>query len=143
MARTAIRLTLLLLTSGCAANPRYVTIVASCPPMAATTAATIDTTIYDSSRVTRMPQLARAPALGYPGVLHDNGIDGRVVVQAVINAQGHVDRAHVIMSTNTLFERAALAYVRGATYCSGTIGDRPVRVRVFIPVVFEVPRPAK
>jgi len=138
MARARDCLAVLICTA-CAPGPPHLAPVAPCPALVRQPATVADSTIYDSSRVTRLPRFASVPVLAYPASLYDARIDGRVLVQVIIGADGRAEPRSMIVlsSTNTLFEQDAKAYVRDATYCPAVIGDRPVRAWAIIPIVFD------
>jgi TonB family protein len=80
--------------------------------------------------------LAGAPP-AYPDLLRAAGIQGRVVVQVVIDTVGRAERAAaVVESSNRGFDAAALAYVRGALFRPGRVRGRAVRVLIRIPIDF-------
>jgi periplasmic protein TonB len=90
--------------------------------------------------VEQRPELIGHPAVVYPELLRRAGIEGRVVVEAVIDTTGRVEprTIHVMTATNPLFAPAARAMVAGSRYRPGAVGGRPVRVRVLVPVDFRV-----
>jgi len=70
-------------------------------------------------------------------VLRAAGIEGRVVLQVVIDTLGRAERAAaVVESSNRGFDAAALAYVRGALFRPGRVRGRAVRVLIRLPIAF-------
>lgn len=145
MARALVPAALLLLTSACASGPPQLTPLAACPATVADSIAAADTTVYTETDVTRPPQFASVPVLDYPMELYQHGISGRVVVEVFINAHGRAEpkSVKVLMSTNSVLEPPAVAYVLAASYCPGTISDRAVRVRFIIPIAFDASAPRR
>src|SRR5207253_9564586 len=77
------------------------------------------------------------PPPAYPELLRAAGIEGRVVLQVVIDTLGRAEpAARVFASSNPGFDGAALAYVRGARFRPGRAGGRAVRVLTRLPIAF-------
>jgi len=144
-----LSLLVLSLASACAPGPVPLRPLVSCPSPADTSVQAADSGVYDarvdSLRITRVPQLSQVPELRYPVQLYQAGIDGRVLVQVIISARGRAEPSsiRILMSTNALFEPDAIVWVRDAVFCPGVVGDRPVRVRIGIPVVFDSHAPLR
>jgi len=98
--------------------------------------------IHAERAVEDPPELLSHPAPHYPELLRQAGIEGRVVVEAVIDTTGHVEprSVRVVSSTNPQFDAPARELVAGALYRAGRVEGRAVRVRVTVPVTFEVAR---
>ncbi len=96
--------------------------------------------VYAEPTVEDPPELVSHPAARYPELLRQAGIEGRVVVEAVIDTAGRVEPGslRVVWSTNPLFDPPAREVVGGSHYRPGRMDGRPVRVRVTVPVAFEV-----
>ncbi len=77
----------------------------------------------------------------HPDILRQAGVEGRVVVQFVVDTTGAVDSAsvRVLSSTHRLFERPARAAVAACRYRAGSRGGQAVRVRMTQPLNFELP----
>ncbi len=98
------------------------------------------------------PQVTGHPSLQYPPGLRERRVDGRVVMQAIIDATGHVEPGSVrdLWPENTprlagrreadyrAFVASAREVVLGSQYAPGRIGTCAVRVRVQIPFNFQV-----
>jgi protein TonB len=83
------------------------------------------------------PAVLAGPPPTYPDLLRAAGIQGRVVLQVVIDTLGRAERAAaVVESSNRGFDAAALAYVRGALFRPGRVRGRPVRVLIRLPIAF-------
>lgn len=96
--------------------------------------------IYADRWVDERPELLGHPAVSYPAILRQAGIDGRAMVEAVIDTTGRAERGsiRVLSATNPLFAPPAAAAVAVSIYRPGKINGRVVRVRVQIPIDFQV-----
>ena len=95
---------------------------------------------YLESVVEERPERVSGPLPRYPDILRQAGIDGRVVVEAIIDTTGHAERGSikVLSSTNQLFEAPAKECIAQTVFRAGRIAGRAVRVRVQIPLNFQV-----
>jgi TonB family protein len=86
------------------------------------------------------PELLAAPTPVYPPLLRDAGVQGRVIVAAVVDTIGQAEAGSVriVLSDNPGFDQAALATVRAARFRPARIYGRAVRVLVQVPVVFRL-----
>lgn len=107
-----------------------------------TTLIAITTVPVDARIVEEQPELLSHPTLRYPEVLRQAGIEGRVLVEAVLDSLGHPEAGslRVVSSAHPLFDPEALDVVQGSRYRPGRIAGRAVRVRVQVPVTFEIRR---
>ena len=98
--------------------------------------------LIDIRVVEELPVLLSHPASRYPDNLRQAGIEGRVVVEAVIDTTGRAERTglRILSSSHALFEPEASALVLGSRYRPARFGGRPVRVRILVPVVFALRR---
>jgi protein TonB len=76
--------------------------------------------------------------LEYPDIARQAGVDGRVIVQFVVDEQGNVTRPEVIRSAGDVLDRAALKAVVQLKFKPGKQRGKAVRVRYAIPVRFEL-----
>lgn len=97
--------------------------------------------VYGVADVQQAPRLIAAQPLAYPAPLLLAGVQGRVVVRAVIDTTGQVEDATigVVTSSDARFNEAAEDYVRRARFSPGRLAGRAVRVRFEIPVEFHLP----
>jgi len=95
---------------------------------------------YLESVVEERPERIAGPLPHYPEILKQAGIEGHVVVEAVIDTTGHAERGsiRILSSTNPLFEQPSKEAVAASTYRPGKISGRSVRVRVQIPINYSV-----
>jgi protein TonB len=95
---------------------------------------------YLESVVEERPERISSPPVRYPEILRQAGIDGRVLVECVIDTLGHAERGSIkiLSSTNQLFEQPAREAVAASLYRPGRISGRAVRVRVQVPLNFTI-----
>jgi len=96
----------------------------------------------DAHVVDEPPVMLSHPAINYPEVLRLAGIEGRVLVEAVLDTLGRIESAspRISQSPNPLFDREALAVVLGSRYRPGRVDGHAVRVRIRVPVTFSINR---
>ena len=84
------------------------------------------------------PVVLSGPLPRYPELLRQAGVQGRVVLEAVVDTTGRVDAAsiHVIYATNPGFIAGARAALAASLFRPGRVGGQAVRVRVRIPFEF-------
>ena len=76
----------------------------------------------------------------YPKEAKAKGLEGTVVLEAVITRTGAVEDLHVVSSTNSIFNDAAIRAVHQWKYKPYWYNGRPVDVRTTIHVVFRLGR---
>lgn len=86
------------------------------------------------------PELLMAPTPVYPALLRAAGVQGRVIVAAVVDTLGQAEAGSVriVLSDNPGFDAAALATIRAARFRPARMYGRAVRVLVRVPVVFRL-----
>ena len=77
-------------------------------------------------------------AAEYPEAARRAGIEGRVIVQFVVDERGNVVDPVVVRSPNDLLSEAALTEVRTLKFTPGQQRGRPVKVRFSLPVTFRL-----
>jgi protein TonB len=97
----------------------------------------------DERLVDRAPRLlggAREP--GYPSSLRDAGVQGRVVVQFVVDTLGRAElgELQVMESPHALFVESVRAALARYRFSVGEAGGRKVRTRVQLPFDFTLSR---
>jgi len=97
---------------------------------------------YLEAVVEERPERISSPPARYPDILRQAGIEGRVLVEVVIDTSGHAERGslRILSSTHQLFEGPAREVVQNSLYSPGRIQGRPVRVRVQVPINFSIAR---
>ena len=96
--------------------------------------------VYLARVVEESPLLLSGPPLAYPELLRQARIQGRVEVEAVIDATGRAEAGsvHVVGSPHPGFDAPARAFVRGALFRPGRVHGRAVRVLVRLPIEFRL-----
>jgi len=94
--------------------------------------------VIDAGGVDTLPKLTVASPPAYPVALREAGQDGRVVLQLVVDAEGHVRDPKVVQSSDAAFEPAALDAVSHWQFTPGLKFGRPVNTRLQVPVVFKL-----
>lgn len=76
----------------------------------------------------------------YPKVCKEQGLQGRVIVQFVVNPDSTISDAQVIKPVNPHFDKEALRVVNAMPkWKPGEQRGKPVRVRFTLPVTFRLP----
>ncbi len=80
-----------------------------------------------------------AKNIKYPTISQENGVQGRVIVQFVVNKDGSIVDAEVVRSVDSYLDKEALRVVSGMPkWTPGKQLGKPVRVRYTLPVVFKL-----
>jgi periplasmic protein TonB len=75
--------------------------------------------------------------LRYPEVAAENGIQGRVFVQFVVEADGRVSNVQVVRGVDPALDREAIRVVQGSPrWTPGEQRGKPVRVSFTFPIIF-------
>lgn len=74
----------------------------------------------------------------YPETAKKAGIEGRVIVQFIVNEQGDVTNPEIIRGIGGGCDEEALSAVRQATFKPGKQDGEPVRVQFSLPVQFKL-----
>jgi TonB family protein len=79
--------------------------------------------------VDEQPVLVFHPPIHYPPELAALKVDGTVMVEATLDAMGHIERAsaRLVGSPNHGFDAEALRVVRGSVYRPARSNGQPVR----------------
>jgi len=95
-----------------------------------------------TNMVEQAPQLISGPPLVYPVGLERYGVEGQVILQAIIDTTGRAEPASlkILQSPDPAFERVALAWIKEARFRPAKLNGRPVRVLVSVPLDFRAPR---
>ncbi|HEV8353280.1 MAG TPA: TonB family protein [bacterium] len=86
------------------------------------------------------PVLLTAPVPEYPRRLREAGIQGQVIVEAVVDTLGRVESGslRVVRADQVDFEASAVASIRAALFRPARVLGKPVRVLVRVPVSFRL-----
>ena len=74
----------------------------------------------------------------YPKGARSDGVEGRVIVQFVVDTDGTVQDATVLRTPDERLSQAALRAVLTSQFTPGTLDGRPVRVRFTMPINFRL-----
>ena len=98
--------------------------------------------------VEQMPQFPGGPAammkfiadsLRYPSIACENRIEGRVVVQFVVDCEGNILNPLVVRSVDPLLDREAIRLVKlMPKWIPGRQNGKPVNVIGLVPVIFKL-----
>ena len=99
-----------------------------------------DDSVFLESEVDERPEFITHPPLRYPDAIREAGVQGRVVIEAIIDKQGHVEKEsiRVIESPHPDLTRPATNMVRQSKFRPGSLRGRSVRVRVKFPIDFTI-----
>lgn len=93
--------------------------------------------------VENMPELIGGLAalqkdIRYPEMARKAGIEGRVIVQFIVNEEGKVEDPRVIRGIGGGCDEEALRAVKNALFKPGRQRGKPVRVQYSLPVIFKL-----
>ena len=90
------------------------------------------------------PEKIYCPALVYPRAMQQAGIQGSVLIEFIIDTEGHVPRrsVRVVKSNNGAFDYAARSMVAQCLFRPGRVRGQPVRVLMRWPLIFRIRWPA-
>ena len=94
--------------------------------------------IFPTGGDVRSPELLREVEPDYPEAARRARIEGVVILEAIITAQGGVEDVRVVHSAGPLLDSAAAEAVRRWRYRPATLNGRAVRVRLTVNVSFRV-----
>lgn len=94
--------------------------------------------VFDLSQLDRQPQAVVQGDPIYPFEMRRAGISGQVVVNFIVDAQGNVQDAYAVSSTQREFEQAAVLAVSKWRFRPGQKGGHAVATRMQIPIVFSL-----
>jgi TonB family protein len=84
------------------------------------------------------PRVVLHPSPQYPDVALRIGVEGNVIVKALVNEEGRVKRAMQMRSTDEMFTQAAIDAAMKWTFTPALMNGHPVRVWVSIPFRFRL-----
>ncbi|MFI5206528.1 MAG: energy transducer TonB [Gemmatimonadales bacterium] len=96
----------------------------------------------ESRVVDEPPEMISHPEPRYPEVLRQAGIEGSVVVEAVLDTTGRAEAGSlkIVGDTHPLFAAEAERVVLASRYRPGRMAGHAVRVRVRVPISFGIQR---
>jgi TonB family protein len=74
----------------------------------------------------------------YPKAAKDAGIEGKVIVKAVIDEKGDVVETEVMKSVSEDCDKAAVDAIKKTKFTSGIKDDNPVKTEITIPIMFKL-----
>lgn len=74
--------------------------------------------------------------VSYPWIARANGIEGKVVVDVLINEKGKVEQMRIVSSDSTLFDEAALKVIHQVLFIPAVRNGIPAAAWVTVPVGF-------
>jgi protein TonB len=98
--------------------------------------------VFMESVVEERPVLLSGRTPQYPDLLRQAGVEGRVIVQAIIDSSGRAEprSVKILQSPNPGFDQPARNYVLGALFRPARVHGRAVRVLVNLPIDFKLNR---
>jgi TonB family protein len=98
--------------------------------------AVVSNQLYSEALVEEKPLLLSAPPLSYPEFLRREGIEGHVVVQAVVDTTGRVEPGSIkiVRSSNPAFDMPTRLWVLKALFRPARLHGEAVRVLISQPV---------
>lgn len=96
--------------------------------------------VFSEDVVQEKPELISAPPLDYPVMLRQAGIQGAVIIQAIVDSTGRVEpnSVRVVSSANPGFDQSAKQHVLESRFRPGRVYGHAVRVLVLVPVNFVI-----
>ena len=95
--------------------------------------------VFGADQVEHPPVLLSRVMPPYPAQARARGIDGEVVLRAIVARDGHVERDIVIAQSSPLFDQTAIDALRQWRFEPGRDRDgRPVRVMLEVPIRFQL-----
>ena len=97
-----------------------------------------DGSAFEPSLVDELPMRLAGPAPVYPDLLRQAGLQGRVVLEAVIDTLGRVERGSVVVveSAHPAFVAPAQQSLLKSLFRPARVRGKAVRVRVRVPIDF-------
>jgi protein TonB len=94
---------------------------------------------HDQGMQIVMPYYKRNPAPPYPEIARQRGYQGIVMLEVLINQEGKVDEILLFQSSgHIILDRAAIASVTNWVFEPGKKGDETVKMRVKVPIRFQL-----
>ncbi|MFH5833553.1 energy transducer TonB [Halalkalibaculum sp. DA3122] len=93
--------------------------------------------------VEQMPELKGGLAsiqqcVNYPDMARQAGVEGRVIVQFIVNENGKVDNPQIVRGIGAGADEEAIRCVKNAEFVPGQQRGNPVRVQFTVPVIYSL-----
>jgi len=89
-------------------------------------------------KLTTMPGFARKVEPVYPESLRSAGVEGKVLVEVLVTAQGAIMDIKILKSDDDEFSQAVIHAIESSSFITGRVGGKPVPVKVQIPFSFKL-----
>jgi len=98
------------------------------------------TQVFEQAVVDEVPERISCPVPEYPRMMQQANIEGQVLLQFVVETDGHVQDATIeaLASSHRAFERPARDMIMKCLFRPGRVRAAPVRVLVQMPIVFSL-----
>jgi TonB family protein len=98
--------------------------------------------VYNECAVTGRPDVIACSTVTYPVELRRAGIQGRVVIEIVLDTLGRIEpgSTRLVLASHPGFESAGRTVVSTCRFRPAQLHGRPVRVRVRVPVNWTITR---
>ncbi len=96
--------------------------------------------VYAEALVEERPALLSAPPPPYPAVLKRAGVQGLVVLTAIVDTTGHAEPGsiEIVASPNPAFDTPTRAWILQAQFRPARVHGQAVRVHVTLPVDYSI-----
>jgi len=94
--------------------------------------------LYQFYNVSVKPLIIKKEIPVYPNDARENGIEGKVVLNIIIDEQGDVEEAKVFMSQHPELNEAALQAVKKCKFAPAQVDGKPVKVKMNVPFDFKL-----
>lgn len=94
--------------------------------------------VFEISKLDQTPRPKFQARPQYPTELRSSGVGGEVVVDFVVDANGDVQKAYAVRSSQREFEAAAVAAVSKWKFAAGRKGGVDVATHMQVPMVFGI-----
>jgi len=96
--------------------------------------------VFMEAIVEEKPSVLSAPQPPYPELLRQAGIQGRVLIQAVIDTTGRAEpnSIKIIQSPNPGFDQPSRTWIQHALFRPARVHGRAVRVLVQVPLDYRI-----
>jgi len=88
--------------------------------------------------VSSLPRFVHRETPVYPSAMKQQGKEGTVKIEALVDALGKVRSVTVIQSAGELFDQAAIAAIQSSTFIPANTNGKPVPVLLRLPVRFRL-----